>query len=276
MKYKPEVAGAILTLTSDFGTAGGYVGAMKGCLLSLAPHAAIHDISHDITPHAVSEGAWCLRRAAPRFPQGAVHLAVVDPGVGSGRAGLIIETERFLLVGPDNGLLTLAAQKGGFKRAIAIADSPPDWTRSTSFDGLTLFAPVAARLLLGDAPERFGGPVEGIVELPWPEPLREAGQVEGEVLLFDRFGNAITNITPRHLDASTPRHLDAPMSGRVQLASGESVRWCSHYGELAQAPDVVGALWNSDGHLELALYGDSLRDRRALVVGERVRLALNG
>lgn len=270
MPPPPEGAGPILTLTTDFGTSGGYAGALKGAVLSLAPQAAIHDISHDIAPHAVAEGAWCLGRAAPRFPDGAVHLAVVDPGVGSARAGLIIETERFLLVGPDNGLLTLAAQKGGFRRATAIEESPPHWERSGSFDGLTLFAPVAARLLLGEAPERFGAALEKIVELPAPAPVTEAGMeegmVEGEVLLFDRFGNAITNITPAHLDGAAP--------SRVLLASGEEARPCGHYAELAGTPEQVGAVWNSDGHLELAIYGASLRKSRDMRVGERVRVVL--
>ncbi len=266
MTPPPEGARPILTLTTDFGTAGGHAGALKGAVLSLAPQAAIHDISHGIAPHAVAEGAWCLGRAAPRFPDGTVHLAVVDPGVGSARAGLIIETERFLLVGPDNGLLTLAAQKGGFKRATAIEESPPHWKRSGSFDGLTLFAPVAARLLLGEAPERFGAAVEKIVELPAPAPLAEAGIVEGEVLLFDHFGNAITNITPAHLGGAAPR--------RVLLASGEEARPCGHYAELAGTPDEVGAIWNSDGHLELAIYGASLQKSRGMRVGEGVRVVL--
>ena len=266
MSQPAEGARPILTLTTDFGTAGGYAGALKGAVLSLAPEAAIHDISHDIAPHAVAEGAWCLGRAAPRFPGGTVHLAVVDPGVGSARAGLIIETERFLLVGPDNGLLTLAAQKGGFRRATAIEESPPHWKRSGSFDGLTLFAPVAARLLLGEAPERFGAAVEKIVELPAPAPLAEAGIVEGEVLLFDHFGNAITNITPAHLGGAAPR--------RVLLASGEEARPCGHYAELAGTSDEVGAIWNSDGQLELAIYGASLQKSRGMRVGEGVRVVL--
>ena len=98
-----------ITLTTDFGTRDGYAGAMKGRLLSLAPGIPLVDISHDLSPQAIVEGAWCLRRAVPKFPPGSVHLAVVDPEVGGWRNALVVMTERFLLVGPDNGLLSLAA-----------------------------------------------------------------------------------------------------------------------------------------------------------------------
>ena len=110
----------LLTLTTDFGTAGGYAGAIKGRVLSAVPETTIVDISHDIAPHNIAEGAWCLRRAVPRFPPGSVHMAVVDPGVGGGRAGLIVRTERFLLLAPDNGLLTLIAREDGIRRILAV------------------------------------------------------------------------------------------------------------------------------------------------------------
>ncbi len=257
----------MLTLTTDFGTAGGYVGAVKGRVLSEAPHAVIHDISHEIAPHSVLEGAWCLRRAAPLFPPGTVHLAVVDPGVGSSRAALIVEAERFLLIGPDNGLLYPAARMGGVKGIYAIRPSPPHWERSGSFDGLTLFAPVAARLLLGAAPESMGTALEAMAPLSQPEPVHGEGIVEGEILLFDRFGNAITNITRSDLGAAMPQ--------AITLGSGEEARFCSHYAELEETPQRIGAIWNSDDHLELAMYARSLRRERNLAAGGRVRVALN-
>lgn len=264
MNPPAEGAAPLLTMTTDFGTAGGYVGAMKGCVLSLAPAARIVDISHDIAPHAVPEGAWCLRRAVPHFPPGTVHLAVVDPGVGGGRAALVVETERFLLVGPDNGVLSLAAQAGGLRRVFAIREQPPERVRSPSFDGLTLFAPTAARLLLGAGPEELGEPVAGMEELAWREPQCGAEVIVGEVLFFDRFGNAVTNITRDHLGPREP--------ARVVLGAGVEARPCTHYAALAGRPGQPGALWNSDGHLELALYGDSLQARRGLQPGDPVRV----
>jgi S-adenosylmethionine hydrolase len=266
MSPQSDATRPLLTLTTDFGTAGGYVGAMKGRILSLVPNARLVDISHDVAPHDVREGAWCLRRAVPHFPPGTVHLAVVDPGVGGTRAGLVVETERFLLVGPDNGLLSLAAREEGLRRIVAVRESPPDRQRSVSFDGLTFFAPVAAQLLRGIPAEQLGDPVDAMVELGWPEPLCRKGMIEGEVLFFDRFGNAVTNITRAQLGES-------PVE-RVVLASGEQAAPCSHYGQLAEQPERVAAIWNSDGHLELALYGRSLRDERKLRVGEWVRVML--
>lgn len=267
MKTAAENGRGLITLTTDFGTAGGYVGAMKGRILSDAPHAAIHDISHQIAPQSVLEGAWCLGRAAPRFPERTLHLAVVDPGVGSSRAAIIVETERFLLIGPDNGLLHLAAQKGGVKRIYALAESPPHIVRSGSFDGLTLFAPAAARLLRGVAPEELGEAREGMESLAQPAPRREGEVVQGEILLFDHFGNGITNITQNDLGAAMP--------SAVTLGNGEDVRYCSHYAEMAATPEQITAIWNSDGHLELALYGRSLRQLRNLAVGEPVQVALS-
>ena len=266
MKPPPEQARRLITLTTDFGTAGGYVGAIKGRILSEAPHAAIHDISHQIAPHSVLEGAWCLARAAPRFPPGTVHLAVVDPGVGSPRDAIVVETERFLLLGTDNGLLHLAAQKGGIKRIYAIGESPPQRVRSVSFDGLNFFAPAAASLLMGAASEELGEARQRMVPLVQPTPERREGMVEGEILLFDHFGNAITNITQTDLDSAVP--------SAITLAGGQSAQICSHYAE-AESPGQIAAIWNSDGHLELALYGASLRDRHNLTTGERVRVNLH-
>lgn len=267
MKPPPEPARSLITLTTDFGTAGGYVGAIKGRILSEAPHAAIHDISHQIAPQSVLEGAWCLGRAAPRFPAGTLHLAVVDPGVGSSRLAIIVETEHFLLLGTDNGLLHLAAQKGGIKRIYAVAESPPGRVRSGSFDGLTLFAPAAASLLMGAAPRELGEEQKGMVPLDQPVPKRRDRMLEGEILLFDHFGNAITNITQLDLAPATPLE--------ITLGSAGSARLCHHYAEIAESPGQIAAIWNSDGHLELALYGQSLRERHNLKTGERVQVTLD-
>lgn len=257
-----------LTLTTDFGTADGYAGALKGRILSMAPHAVIHDISHEIAPQAVAQGARCLRRAAPRFPKGTIHLAVVDPGVGSPRAGLIIETERFLLLGPDNGLLSLAAREGGESRIFALEESPPERVRSETFDGLTFFAPAAARLLLGGRPEDLGSRIaESEIEtISIKAPQPGEAMVTGEIIFFDRFGNAITNITRAGLEGREPE--------RVLLDGREEADFCGHYANLAGEPGRPGALWNSDGNLELALYSDSISQKLKLREGDKVKLEL--
>ncbi|MCH8076753.1 MAG: SAM-dependent chlorinase/fluorinase [SAR324 cluster bacterium] len=255
----------LLTLTTDYGTRDGYAGAIKGAVLSLAPSASIHDISHQIAPQAIWEGAWCLRRAVPRFPPGTTHLAVVDPGVGSGRSGVVIETERHLLIGPDNGVLTLAARDDGIRRVFEIDEEGESWHRSNTFDGLTLFAPVAGMLLSGMALEEVGPEAEDLVELTEREAVLQDGAIEGSVMLFDRFGNAITDIPASLIEGRQVKG--------VSLKEFQDVRFCANYGDLAGSP-VIGCLVNSDGLLELALFGASLQQRHNLEIGDPVRVQL--
>lgn len=255
----------ILTLTTDFGTADGYVGAVKGRVLSIAPAASVHDITHDIPPQDIGRGAWALRRAVPQYPPGTVHLAVVDPGVGSARGGIVVETEHYLLVGPDNGLLHLAAQDNGIRRIIEISEDAQEWYKSTSFDGLTLFAPVAALLLCGMPLEEVGPDAEELVE--WPDTVAQlqGSVVQGHIVLFDRFGNAITDIPGAVLQGRAVE--------RIYLRDTEQVRYCNHYAELAGARQA-GALVNSDGRLELTLYGESAQAHLELRTGDPVRVLL--
>jgi len=255
----------ILTLTTDYGTADGYAGAVKGRILTIARGVTLVDLSHDIAPQNVLQGAWCLRRAAPRFPEGTIHMAVVDPGVGSWRSGLVIETEHYYFVGPDNGLLSLAAHDDGIRRTVEIQENPRHWQKSATFDGLTLYAPVAAHLASGMPLETIGTDAEDMVSLPEPQPTYTVGVIEGSVLFFDRFGNAITNISRDDLEN---RPID-----RVFLQTGVEAKLCEHYAQLA-GTGRLGALWNSDGRLELALYEQSLRERLGLEAGDPVRVIL--
>ncbi len=255
----------LITLTTDFGTVDGYVGAMKGRILTIARGVTVLDISHDIPPQSILHGAWCLRRAAPRFPEGTIHVAVVDPGVGSWRSALAIETSHYYFVGPDNGVLSLAAQDDGIVRVVEINENTRHWQKSASFDGLTLFAPVAAHLASGLPLEAVGTDAEDVVTLPEPQPVYSEGVVEGMVVLFDRFGNALTNISRTDLEN---RPID-----RVFLQSGLEAKVCEHYAQLAGS-GRVGAVWNSDGRLELSLFEQSLKDRLGVDVGEPVRVIL--
>lgn len=258
-------AAQIITLTTDFGTADGYVGAMKGRMLSLAPEASLIDVSHDVPPQDIGRGAWCLRRAVPQFPAGTIHLAVVDPGVGSTRVGIVVETAHYLLVGPDNGLLYLAAADDGIRRIIEISEEGADWQKTATFDGLTLFAPVAALLAAGLPLEEVGPDAEELTEWGEGEPEIQSNVVEGRIELFDRFGNAITTIPGAVLEGRAIDH--------IYLRNTDEVTWCDHYAQLAGA-NRAGAIINSDGRLELALYGDSARDRLGLRQGDPVRVLL--
>ena len=255
----------IVTLTTDFGLQDGYVGAMKGLVLTLSPFTRLVDIAHDIPPQDIMAGAWCLRRAARRFPEGTVHLAVVDPGVGGDRAGVVVETERYLFVGPDNGLLSLAAREDGIRRVVEIDESGAHWKKSQSFDGLSLFAPVAALLADGRPPEEFGPEAEELAELS-EKPSHALGNViEGEVVLFDRFGNAITNITRANLGARRVR--------RIVLRSETMIQFCGHYSEMAGSKNI-GGLVNSDDRLELSVFAGSAREQHAIKAGDAVRVLL--
>jgi len=256
---------SIVTLTTDFGTADGYVGAMKGRILTITPGVSVVDVSHEVPPQNILHGAWCLRRAAPRFPEGTVHVAVVDPGVGSWRAALAVETSHYYFVGPDNGVLSLAATDDGIVRVVEIAEKTRQWQKSANFDGLTLFAPVAAHLAAGMALDAVGSDAEDVVTLPEPQPVYAEGVVEGAVILFDRFGNAITNIARSDLEN---RPID-----RVFLHGGMEAKVIEHYAQLV-GTGRVGAVWNSDGRLELTLYEQSLKERLGLETGEPVRVIL--
>jgi S-adenosylmethionine hydrolase len=179
----------IVTLLTDFGTADGYVAEVKGTLLALAPGVAVVDVAHDIAPGDVAAGAYVLGRVWRRFPAGSVHLAVVDPGVGTDRRALAVEAGGHRFVGPDNGLLTDALGSRG--RAVCLRAAPG---ASRTFHGRDLFAPAAAALARGVALEELGEAIGDPVRLPRPPLVREGKDVVGTVIHVDRFGTLITNI----------------------------------------------------------------------------------
>jgi len=186
---------SIITLTTDFGTADGYVGAIKGVILGIAPDVRLVDLSHEIAAQDVRGAEYVLGRAAAFFPAGTVHLAVVDPGVGSRRRPLLITTPRASYVGPDNGLFTFALAEAD---AVTFElDRPEFWLPNISrtFHGRDIFAPVAAHVARGIAPDALGSPISDPVRLPLVAPLRRTdGHVTGHIVRVDRFGNLITDI----------------------------------------------------------------------------------
>jgi S-adenosyl-L-methionine hydrolase (adenosine-forming) len=184
----------IITLLTDFGTADGYVGEIKGVLLSRVPDAYLVDITHDIPAQDVESARLTLARVWRRFPAGTVHLAVVDPGVGTSRQALAVESDGRYLVGPDNGVLSPALLMGD---ARVVALSVPSNAAST-FHGRDVFAPAAAELASGKPVQELGVPVAEVVVRRTPEPRRRGdGALAGEVIAVDRFGNAITNLVGR-------------------------------------------------------------------------------
>jgi S-adenosylmethionine hydrolase len=188
---------SIVTLITDFGTSDGYVGEVKGAILSVAPDATLVDVAHDIPPGDVEAAAWVLSRIWSRYPEGTVHLVVVDPGVGGPRRPMVLESEGRWFVGPDNGVVSRALGECSPDAAWTLDPDrcAPDKLSST-FHGRDLFAPAAARVVVGESPAALGDPVEleSIRLLEASPPSRSRDRVKGRVAHVDRFGNLITDI----------------------------------------------------------------------------------
>lgn len=236
----------IYTLTTDFG-AGEYVGAMKGALLSVDPDARIVDIDHGIHPQDIRHGAYVLLTTAPHFPF-AAHIAVVDPGVGTSRRGLVAVCEGALLVGPDNGLLMPAARLLGLKEVREITNRRLLAKEvSSTFHGRDVFAPVAAHLLTGTKVRDVGPVVRDYVDLDFGAPRAVGSSLEGLVLTTDRFGNVITNI-PR---GTVEKRWKVGDRVPVSLGGYEAeLPLVSTYGDVPAGDFLV--TFSSSGFLEIA------------------------
>ncbi len=186
----------IITLTTDFGYADGYVGALKGVILSIAPQVTIVDITHGIAPQAITQAAYVLQQAVPYFPADTIHVAVVDPDVGSARRPLAVRMDHATFVGPDNGLFTPFITAATNAQIIHLT-APQYWRPqpSATFHGRDIFAPVAAHLAAGVSLSGLGVPVEDPVRITGQAPSRMAGgALHATVIHIDHFGNLITNL----------------------------------------------------------------------------------
>lgn len=243
-----------ITLLTDFGTVDGYVGEMKGVLYTLAPEAAVVDITHDVPPQDVERARLTLARVWRRFPSGTVHVVVVDPGVGSARAGLAVESDGRFLVGPDNGVLSpgllLPSARG--------VELPVPRTASHTFHGRDIFAPVAAALARGESLDSVGAPATSPIVRRTPEPIRNGdGSLDGQVIAIDRFGNAITNLFTR--------------DGGTVLVNGNVIDIRRTYAEVPIGGLV--AVVGSTGFIEVAVRDGNAAASLELVRGTAVRLA---
>lgn len=190
----------IITLLTDFGAQDYFVGAMKGVILSLNPDTTIVDITHEIPPQDIQAAAFNLLACYREFPPGTIHVAVVDPGVGSNRHAIVIKCAGQFFVGPDNGLFSWISEREGSFSAWQVTNEK--FFRnpvSSTFHGRDVFAPVAAALCNGVAATEFGPPLEKIVTLPPLSPRTTADALEGSVIHIDRFGNCITNFSAEHI-----------------------------------------------------------------------------
>lgn len=186
----------IITLTTDFGDESGYAGVMKGVILTVNPDCQIIDITHRVSQQDVEEAAFLLNNSFSYFPEHSIHVVVVDPGVGSERKPILVETDKYWFVGPDNGVFSFMFLMEGFKKVWEITNKSyflPEI--SSTFHGRDIFAPVAAHLSLGVSAEELGKELKGFVMLKDLEPEVETGVIKARVVYADRFGNLISNIS---------------------------------------------------------------------------------
>jgi S-adenosylmethionine hydrolase len=264
----------IITLTTDFGLTDAYVAAMKGVILGINPEAELVDICHTVRPQNVAQAAFIISTAYRYFPPGTIHLAAVDPGVGTARRAVILRTPDAYFVAPDNGVLNYVLKDYGYvekgqepmelpPELEAVAITRPEFWRtpvSATFHGRDIFAAVAARLSLGHAPEEFGEEVSSLAVLPLAHSNRAfKGVVVGHILHIDNFGNIITDITSREL----PRQ-DITIEIGSHLISGLS----RTYGE----GEGLLALIGSSGHLEIALKEGSASAHLGADIGAQVTI----
>ena len=242
----------LITLLTDFGTADGYVAEMKGVLTTVAPGATIVDLSHDIPPHDVESARLAVARYWKRFPPGTVHLIVVDPGVGSARRAIAVASDGRYLVGPDNGVLSPAMLVPGAE----VVSIPVPADAAPTFHGRDVFAPAAAALARGEAIQSLGPAHEDPVIRRTPEVHRDTdGWLSGEVLVIDRFGNAVTNLVKAQ-------------ATQVQVAD-RVIPLGRTYADVAPGEPV--ALVGSSGLIEIAIREGSAADSLGLRRGTTVR-----
>ncbi|MEO8294805.1 MAG: SAM-dependent chlorinase/fluorinase [Gemmatimonadota bacterium] len=249
----------LITFLSDFGTSDSYVGEVKGVLATLAPAAAVIDITHHIPPGDIRSASHILGRAWHRFPAGTVHLVVVDPGVGGTRSAIAVESGGHRFVGPDNGVLTPALYNA---EPTIVEIAVPEGAAPT-FHGRDLFAPAAARLALGDSVLSIGATVLGeLTRLTDPVPWYQGKSVIGEVLYVDRFGNLVTNLTENLAPPYATLEVEDFAIGPVRRTFGDVPR-----GELL-------AYIGSGNTVEIAVRDGSASRRLGMGVGGRIRVRL--
>jgi S-adenosylmethionine hydrolase len=257
----------LLTLTTDFGLGSPYVAQMKGVILSICRDVDLIDITHSIAPQSVREGAVVLADVAPRFPPGTIHVAVVDPGVGTPRRLVYTEIGGQRYLAPDNGLLTLLTRQSLPERIIAL-ENRAYWLPQTSrtFHGRDILAPVAAHLAGGRDAADLGPSLDTLVTLDWARPVKSGADVRGEVLYVDSFGNLITNISRDEVATlGDQTRIAVECGGRTIFGLVDT------YG--AAMPGEVVALFDSQGRLEIAVTSGSAARQLGVQAGAVVHVS---
>lgn len=258
----------LITLTTDFGNGSPYVAQMKAAIFAIHREADIVDITHAVPPQQIRNGAHVLNEVTPRFPPGTIHVAVIDPGVGSQRAIVYAQLGTQRYVCPDNGLLTLLCRRQPPAELRSLTNRSYWATEvSATFHGRDIMAPVAAHLSLGLSPEDLGPPHDALVELDFAEAVALPGKVIGQIESIDSFGNLITNITAAQV--AECRELGA--AARVACDEHETFGIRRAYSDVPEGTLV--ALVGSSGWLELAITGGNAAEMLRIGVGAKVTVA---
>lgn len=260
----------LVSLTTDFGLRDPYVAQLKAALLTVCPNAIIVDVTHDVEKYNVAMGGIILASTIRFFPEGSIHVGVVDPGVGGPRKPIIVETERSMLVGPDNGLLAMAAEQEGIKHVFEITERK--YMRhevSKTFHGRDIFAPVAGHLANGVNPKNIGREVKDITPLRIPKPVVKKGSIKAQVLYVDSFGNVVTNVRNRDVEEAGLK-LNDEVKVKTENKSVKAF-YKEAYWEAESGKPVL--MLGSQGFMEIALKEGSAAKALKLNRGEKLRIS---
>jgi S-adenosylmethionine hydrolase len=257
----------LITLTTDFGTRDYFAGAMKGVILGINPRAVFVDISHEVPSHDIWGAAYLLGAAYKYFPQFAIHIVVVDPGVGSARRPILAVTDRHYFIAPDNGVLSFIYDDPGFSRVMHItADHYFLPVKGSTFHARDIFAPSAAWLSKGVEADKFGDEITDYVRFSIPAAKKEGDAITGEVVYIDKFGNCITNISSDDIGGFT----ELPNKCKIQVSDVIIENISPFYASLQKGEP--GAVINGNGFLEIfANQGDA---RKVLNIKRGVKVRL--
>jgi len=252
-----------IVLLTDFGLKDHFVGVMKGVMLTLNPRARIIDLTHGIRPHQITDAAFKLLAAFFYFPKGTIFTVVVDPGVGSKRLPVVIKTKNYLFIGPDNGVLSLAASRDGIKEVIALTNRKYFLKNvSATFHGRDIFAPVAAHVSRGCTIKSLGKPIKTIKKLTLAKAKSHGKDITGEIISIDQFGNLITNITKSRVKSRFHARLRGEAISKIQT--------CYDDARANEPFFIVGSF----GTLEVSLKAKSAQKYFAARVGDKIKVDL--
>jgi S-adenosylmethionine hydrolase len=265
--FHKSMKNPIITLLTDFGTKDQYLASMKGVILTINPRCLLIDITHQLNPHDIEEGAFLLASAYSYFPRGTIHLSVVDPEVGGRRNPILLVTQDYFFVGPDNGLFTLVARMEKVKQVVVLTQKKYFLPKvSSTFHGRDIFAPVAAHLSLGIKPNAFGQGINSLKELKFQKPVAKEGKLLGEVVHIDAFGNLISNIEEGRLLRFIQNRPFAIRAGKKVISGLKKGYWEGKNGELI-------ALSGSGGFLEISVREGNAQKMLKVKKGDPIQIS---